>query len=258
MIVNIEMFFEYVRDDVSHKFRCFVPQQLEQLGQAGKPTWTQFMGQLNTVMYASLIVDLSNVTAIKDRFGKYLRCDEERCVSIPVSRDDLEEYKKQPITEYSEMVRTVEALYKPRITEFKGDTHFLSNFYPAEFVWNHFLWPNSEAAYQAAKSNDPRVWSEFAGQKNPAVSKRAGRQIEVRPDWEKVKVKIMREIVFAKFNQNPDLRKKLLATGSAILEEGNTWNDTFWGVCPPGSGNGENHLGKILMDVRLMLSVLEF
>ena len=43
-----------------------------------------------------------------------------------------------------------------------------------------------------------------------------------------------------------------MATGDAELVEGNTWNDTYWGVC---NGVGHNHLGKILMQVRQELQV---
>lgn len=57
----------------------------------------------------------------------------------------------------------------------------------------------------------------------------------------------MHDIVRAKFEQNPDLRQKLLSTGSEELIEGNTWGDTFWGVC---KGSGQNWLGRILMFVR--------
>lgn len=41
-----------------------------------------------------------------------------------------------------------------------------------------------------------------------------------------------------------------LATGDAILIEGNTWGDRFWGVC---EGFGQNHLGHVLMRVRVQL-----
>jgi hypothetical protein len=53
-----------------------------------------------------------------------------------------------------------------------------------------------------------------------------------------------------KFNRNPDLRAKLLATADAYLEEGNTWGDQIWGVY---NGQGTNWLGKILMQVRTEL-----
>ena len=71
----------------------------------------------------------------------------------------------------------------------------------------------------------------------------------LRPDWEKVKNGIMEEIVCAKFTQHTDLAEKLLATGDRVLVEGNHWGDTFWGV-DTRTGQGENHLGKILMKVR--------
>jgi len=52
-----------------------------------------------------------------------------------------------------------------------------------------------------------------------------------------------------KFKQE-DLKQMLLDTGDQELVEGNTWNDTFWGVC---RGEGQNNLGKILMKVRMEL-----
>lgn len=76
-----------------------------------------------------------------------------------------------------------------------------------------------------------------------------GRRVALRPDWENVKLSIMEEIVCAKFIQNEYLREMLRSTGNAMLEEGNVWNDTFWGVNNK-TGKGENNLGKILMRVR--------
>ena len=138
------------------------------------------------------------------------------------------------------------------ILEFKGDDRYLSNFFIASFVWNGTLWPCSELAYQAAKATTKEDYVAFL-QMTPGQAKRFGRQITVRSDWEEVKYDIMREIVFAKFNQNPELKAKLLATGHAHLEEGNNHRDQIWGVCPPGSSQGKNWLGRILMDVRYEL-----
>lgn len=42
-------------------------------------------------------------------------------------------------------------------------------------------------------------------------------------------------------------KKILTKTGDRLLSEGNTWNDTFLGVC---KGKGKNTLGKILMELR--------
>lgn len=69
----------------------------------------------------------------------------------------------------------------------------------------------------------------------------------LRDNWDLVKVDIMSDICYAKFHQNPELLELLLATGSKKLVEGNTWGDTFWGVC---HGEGANMLGKILMAIR--------
>lgn len=64
---------------------------------------------------------------------------------------------------------------------------------------------------------------------NASEAKKAGRQLMLRKDWEAVKVGVMRELVFAKFNQNTALAEKLRATGDASLEEGNDWGDRTWG-----------------------------
>lgn len=141
-------------------------------------------------------------------------------------------------------------LFTPPILEFSGDNRFLSNFFPAPLVWRGKLWPSSEHAYQAAKTLDVEVQERIRALPTAAATKRAGKTIVLRPDWEQVKVEIMLEIVLAKFTQNPELKALLLATGDAPLVEGNWWKDRFWGVCPVGSTNGRNELGKILMDIR--------
>lgn len=44
-----------------------------------------------------------------------------------------------------------------KIFTFAGPYRFLSNFYPAPFVWDDILWPTSEHAYQAAKTLDKKL-----------------------------------------------------------------------------------------------------
>lgn len=137
------------------------------------------------------------------------------------------------------------------ILEFKGDYHFLSNFHEGNpFVWQGETWLTSEHAYQAAKCVHKDQRDLIRNMPTPGATKRAGKLVELRPDWEQVKDSIMLSIVRAKFASSPDLATKLIATGYAHLEEGNYWKDRYWGVCPAGSGNGKNVLGKILMIVR--------
>lgn len=129
---------------------------------------------------------------------------------------------------------------------FDGEYAFLSNFYERKVEYEGITYGSSEAAFQAQKTLDIEERLQFASL-TPMQSKRKGRKVALRPDWEDVKVLTMYEIVLAKFTQNPDLAEKLIATGDEELVEGNYWHDTFWGVC---DGVGTNFLGKILMDVR--------
>ena len=133
---------------------------------------------------------------------------------------------------------------------FEGEYRFLSNFYDAEVDYQGDLYPRVENAFQAAKTNDMKLRRRFFDC-SAGDAKRRGRstwmKAAMRPDWDKVRRKIMYELVKQKFEGFFALSAALVATGNAHLEEGNWWGDTFWGTV---SGVGENHLGKILMRVR--------
>ena len=133
------------------------------------------------------------------------------------------------------------------ITSFFGKYRFLSNFYPAKVIYDGIEYPTSEHAYQAAKTLDQPTRIQIAALTKPGEAKHAGKKVNLRDDWDDVKISVMEEIVRDKFTRNPDLRQKLLDTGDQVLVEGNTWFDTFWGVC---NGKGRNELGKILMRLR--------
>ena len=106
--------------------------------------------------------------------------------------------------------------------------------------------PSVEHAFQAAKSLDPDIRWQFQYCRSAGEAKQRGKMIELRPDWEKVKIQVMTDLVRNKF-QCPELKQKLLDTGYAHLEEGNNHGDRFWGTV---KGQGRNELGKILMKVR--------
>ena len=136
-----------------------------------------------------------------------------------------------------------------RITDFHEERYcFLSNFYKVRVEYGGLVYGSSEAAFQAQKCITEEEKIPFT-EYSPSESKEAGRHVQLRPDWDTVKVGIMEEIVAAKFTQHPDLAEKLLETGSMILIEGNDWGDTYWGAAT-STEQGENHLGKILMKIR--------
>lgn len=141
------------------------------------------------------------------------------------------------------------------INQFRNTYDFLSNFYNAPVTWEGLTYLNAEAVFQAAKVLTDEERMAFTVLP-PNKAKRLGRQVQLRSDWETVKVGVMEEVVRAKFTQNPDLAARLLATGDATLVEGNTWGDTCWGV-DTRTGKGENHLGQILMKVRGELRAAE-
>lgn len=138
------------------------------------------------------------------------------------------------------------------IKKFRGDNYFLSNFFPAKVIYESRTYPTSEHAYQAMKTWKESMKEVISKLDTPGEAKSIGRRLEVRSDWKAVKIKIMEEIVMAKFVQNPDLKKMLIATGDEELVEGNDWHDDFWGV-DMATGKGENHLGKVLMKTREQL-----
>ena len=137
---------------------------------------------------------------------------------------------------------------KPTIHCFRNEYRFLSNFWDCPVTYKGLTYQNAEAAFQAQKCQDEAEKEQFTVLRSNEA-KRLGRYVQLRPDWENVKLPIMEEIVRAKFTQNEDLKRRLIATGDAYLEEGNTWHDTCWGV-DTRTGEGQNHLGKILMKVR--------
>ena len=137
-----------------------------------------------------------------------------------------------------------------KILRFDGDHRYLSNFFDAPFVWKGKQWKTTEHAYQAMKATEEWQREYIRNLSSARDAKKEGKKVKIRSDWDAVKDCVMQEIVFEKFSQNKHLAKLLKETGDAILEEGNTWGDVYWGICPPESGIGENKLGIILMYVR--------
>ena len=146
------------------------------------------------------------------------------------------------------------------IESFSGRYNFLSNFYPAKIEHQGITYPTLEHYYVSMKvKNDQQIDGKFityidcreliAKMPNPARVKQFGKIVKVRRDWDDVKLDVMLWGVREKF-KHTDLKDLLLSTGDEELVEGNTWNDTYWGIC---RGEGQHNLGKILMKVRMEL-----
>lgn len=134
---------------------------------------------------------------------------------------------------------------RPSILAFRDEYRWLSNFWPVPSLGS-----TVEHHYQAAKTDDPEWAARILTVRTPGQAKRLGQQAPVRSTWDHDRIPVMRSLLVIKFHPNTILAAQLVNTGDAQLVEGNTWGDTFWGVC---NGVGDNHLGELLMWVRSAL-----
>lgn len=142
------------------------------------------------------------------------------------------------------------------IQEFKDEYAFLSNMYDCPVKYKGLVFQNSESAFQSAKYKDKNIKCEFVGidgkKAKSLGSPRGSHRLtkEEAEKWNNKRIKVMKEVVRAKFTQNPELLDLLIQTGNKELIEGRSFRpDTFWGKNLK-TGKGENNLGKILMEIR--------
>ena len=113
------------------------------------------------------------------------------------------------------------------ISSFRDKYRYLSNFYYCVVELDGTRYYAVENAYQAAKV-DPDFRRPF--QKcTPGRSKTLSRELGIMPDFDLIKVEVMRNLLEQKFYPGSDLAGKLMSTGFVDIIEGNTWGDTFWG-----------------------------
>lgn len=148
-----------------------------------------------------------------------------------------------------------------RVCFYEQDFYPLSNFSAFTLRWKMIRFDTSEATYH---------WEKFREQGDLFDARRISVMSQIRespsaheafwiahvnerfrrPDWDAVKVDVMREILRAKVEQHKYVHRKLLATGTRELVE-NSWRDAFWGWGP--NRDGQNMLGKLWMEIRAEL-----
>lgn len=116
------------------------------------------------------------------------------------------------------------------IKNFEGEYAFLSNFYFSPMIIDNVVYTTNEHYFQAMKSLNPKERQAIVLAPTPGKAKYLGRKVSLRKDWEDIKEEVMLTGLRHKFS-NPELRKKLLATGNEELIEGTTWHDNYWGIC---------------------------
>lgn len=129
---------------------------------------------------------------------------------------------------------------------------YLSNFACYPIYIDGTKWQTSEHYYQAKKFKTQKIITEIQQAPTPDEAFNLSRKYQdnIRDDWEIIKRATMSEVVNEKFQQHPQLAHKLIATGTCVIKE-HSHKDAYWG--DGGDGKGDNHLGKILMEIRTLL-----
>lgn len=142
-----------------------------------------------------------------------------------------------------------------RVYFHESDLYALSNCSSFRLQWKGHDFDTSEHAYQWEKfpeSEDVRALILAARSAHDACCIADTHDARRRPDWDEIKVDVMRNILFAKAAQHAYVREKLLASGERVLVE-DSWRDDFWGWGP--DRDGQNVLGLLWMDVRDALRI---
>lgn len=152
-----------------------------------------------------------------------------------------------------------------RIREHNGALAFyskyawLSNFYMCPVKIQGISFNSAEQAYQyvrARRNNAPELATIILRSATPGAAKLAGKGVELLPMWDSDKERIMKRVLESKFEHNPNLAAKLIATGNTQLVEATM--DKFWGAhatinskaIKTSAWEGLNKLGSLLMECR--------
>tara|TARA_B100000508_G_scaffold31981_1_gene24594 strand:- start:33879 stop:34313 length:435 start_codon:yes stop_codon:yes gene_type:complete len=131
---------------------------------------------------------------------------------------------------------------------FQGGINCLSNMAAYAIELDGELWMTVEHAYQAAKFADEGLHKEIKEARSAYDAKRIADEhvADIRESWFDERLSVMDKLVRLKVEQHPHILKRLLKSNPAEIVEDT--DDSFWGRGQ--SGEGENHLGKLWMEIR--------
>ena len=142
-----------------------------------------------------------------------------------------------------------------------------SNWHRCRFVIDDFEYLHVEQYMMAQKArlfHDSARYTAILRATEPQECKSLGKLVKPfdSKTWDAAKYEIVKAGNRAKYEQNPDLMRKLLETGDAILAEASPY-DKIWGIgmdaaaaaqTEPTQWPGQNLLGKALMELRAEFS----
>jgi len=160
-----------------------------------------------------------------------------------------------PITKINKNIMKLELCNDPYSN---GPIHFyeikhywLSNFSSFGIWYLGNYYQTVEHAYQADKfrNNRPLIWASIkdSPSAHEAMKFAHANKDKYDSEWESRKLNLMKYLVRLKHDQHAYIQDKLIITGNRELIEASPI-DSYWGWGP--NKDGENHLGKIWMDIR--------
>jgi ribA/ribD-fused uncharacterized protein len=135
--------------------------------------------------------------------------------------------------------------------------------YEAPFQIDSITFPTVEHYFQWSKAKafgDGATADKILKTPSPKAVKALGKKVKdfVEEEWSAKKDGIMRMALKSKFIQHPDLKTKLLETGTRPVGEASA-RDKYWGIGTsadtakandPSKWPGKNVTGKLLMELR--------
>ena len=146
---------------------------------------------------------------------------------------------------------------KIMINGFTNQYRYLDNSFHSPFRYRGQWWDTVTHAYQAMKTDDKDEQRKIMLAPNPSAAYLLGKRVRLRENWDRIRDFVMMECIIKKFEQNEQIRKKLIETKDEVLIAKNYWHDNYWGVCNCKDCKvynevckDNNKLGIILMEVR--------
>jgi ribA/ribD-fused uncharacterized protein len=143
-------------------------------------------------------------------------------------------------------------------TTVRGPHGWLGNLAPYPVRHDGRVWRTSEALFQGLRFDDATIQETIRRQKSPMAGKFTARHYKAKMvvvPWSRQDLANMEMVLRLKLEQHPELRQKLLVTGSRQIIEDCTsrphGSGLFWGAARnDGQWVGKNRLGKLWMKLR--------
>ncbi len=213
--------------------------------------------------------------AIPDQWKKDLELSDiileiadDLCHGCQMDEENRSYYDPVWASKYVHMHRPAQKQQTVFFWDYEKENGCFSNWYPSKFVIDDFEYLFVEQYMMAQKAklfHDSKRYTEILRASEQGMCKKLGRKVSPfdAQKWDAVSYDVVKTANRAKYEQNPELKERLLSTGNAILAEASP-RDGIWGIgvdaetaagMDPKEWPDKNLLGKILMELREEFSV---